>query len=224
MSKNVGSQPTSSGPNAVPRAPGAGRDRDTLRVYWQTQLARNAEFESQRMQFSNLVLVSTTLLFGIIAATDKLTRWAVVVAAISSAAGNLIASSYSKRCWEWASIHKHRARRVLADNWTYLSDLQKEADRETEKFLGRSPGRRSHPFSREKLQRQLHHLLAILGAVLALLALAGALPNQSSAPTLGSSSAPTVTAPSGSIRRPEATTTASTASTALETSRDVKTR
>lgn len=141
--------------------PEPGREPETLRLYWQIQWERNAQFEDQRLQVSNFVIAASTIAVGLIAAGGDTKRSTVWLVAVAVAVSNVLATMYSMRSAQWARFHKARADRLLEDNWGYLADLQSHVSR---------PHHGDDLTRREMLQRGIHIILAVIAIGLATMA------------------------------------------------------
>lgn len=138
----------------------AGRDAETLRMYWQDQWERNGQLEDQRLQVSNYVTAASVIALGIFAASSPSSRL-VWFATIAILVANVAAAAYSVRSEQWARLHKARARLVLRENWAYLADLQVRSD-------GSRPHGRSSLTRRLSLQLSVHVVIALASIGLAI--------------------------------------------------------
>jgi hypothetical protein len=98
-------------------------DAETLRLYWQVQLERNAQLEEQRLSVSIFVVAGSVVAIGIFASQTVSTRSTMWLVASAIVRVNVFALIYSIRSEQWARFHKERARRLADENWPYFPEL-----------------------------------------------------------------------------------------------------
>lgn len=135
-----------------------GRDPETLRMYWQVQLERNAQLEDQRLGVSNFVVAGSVVALGIFSVNEIPSLTATVLGAAVVLA-NLLAAVFSQRSEKWARLHKARAKRLLQENWPYLADLQVKAETDEPR-----PHGAQSVWRRQGLQRAIHWVLMAAAA------------------------------------------------------------
>ena len=100
------------------------RDEETLRAYWLYYGQRTAELEQQRLQVSNFVVGSSVVALGIVATSDAPNTAVLVVVTLTVALFNLVACAYSWQSDRWSHYYSQRAKALLHENWSYLTELE----------------------------------------------------------------------------------------------------